>query len=91
MIQNIICIKKEYKKQGAKWQLVRESNKKIDENFYNNIIGAKKFFQNLGGYERHIENFTKWGRKVEHVISINPSRDYKSDYLFDFEKSQNIF
>lgn len=91
MIQNIKCIKKEYKKTGSRWQLVRDSEKFISEEFYNNIIGAKKFFTNLGGYEKHIKNSTKYGYKVGRVISINPARDYKSDYFFDFETSENIF
>lgn len=89
MIQNIKLTKNEYKKEGTTWRLVRDSHKIINEEFYNNILDAKPFMRNLGGYERHIENFTKWGRRVERVISINPSRDYKSDYIFDFEDSTN--
>ena len=89
MIQNTKLTKNEYKKEGTTWRLVRDSHKIINEEFYNNILDAKPFMRNLGGYERHIENFTKWGRRVERVISINPSRDYKSDYIFDFEDSIN--
>ena len=89
MIQNIKLTKNEYKKEGTTWRLVRDSHKIINEEFYNNILDAKPFMRNLGGYERHIKNYTKYGRMVGRVISINPSRDYKSDYIFDFEDSTN--
>lgn len=89
MKQNIKLTKNEYKKEGTTWRLVRDSHKIINEEFYNNILDAKPFMRNLGGYERHIKTYTKYGRMVGRVISINPSRDYKSVYMFDFEDSTN--
>lgn len=89
MIQNIKLTKNEFQKEGTTWRLVRDSHKIINEEFYNNILAAKTFMRNLGGYERHIKTYTKYGRMVGRVISINPSRDYKSVYLFDFEDSTN--
>lgn len=87
MIENINLIKREYKKDGKKWVFVRDSNKIINWEYYKNIIDAKSFFVNLGGYERHEKSFTRFGRIVVKVISINPTRDYKSEYVFNFNNA----
>lgn len=87
MLKNIILTKTEYKKQGESWALVRDSHKTINEEFYNNILGAKDFMESLGGKEQHTKGATPFGRVVIKIASINPSGDYKSIYEFDFSKA----
>ena len=87
MLKNIILTKTEYTKQGDNWEQVATNTKPITQQFYNNIIGARAFFENLGGVEHHTKKATRFGRMVAKVESINPSQDYKSIYDFDFSKA----
>jgi hypothetical protein len=87
MLENIKMIKTSYvKKEGTKtvWQEVKEENKLISEEQYNNIIEAKRFFQNLGGYEKHNKSYTCKGYKITEIISISPNKQKKSIYRFEF-------
>ena len=85
MLKDIPITKNTYEKQGSKWVLTETENKKVTEEYIDNIISAKKFFQNLGGYEKHEKNYTNYGFRIIRVISINPSRDIKIVYEFDFD------
>lgn len=77
-----------YKKQGSKWIVDDTVNYTMNEERVNNIIGAKTFFTNLGGYERHDKAYTAYGYRVVRVTSINPNKDYKSVYEFDFDNAE---
>ena len=75
-----------YKKSGSRWVETDFEARMIDCIFYTNIVdpNAIRFFRNLGGYERVIKNYTKFGFIPVEVISINPSRTEKTVYRFKF-------
>ena len=78
MIENI------YNKEGRKWVEVDSNISHITQEEYNNIVNNKKFFTNLGGYERHYKNYTCKGCVVTRIISIDPSKESKIERLFKF-------
>lgn len=87
MLENIKMTKTSYiKKENTKtvWQVVNEEKDFINEKQYNNIIEAKRFFQNLGGYEKHNKGYTCQGYRVTEIISISPDKKQKSIYRFEF-------
>ena len=78
----MIMTKTEFKKVGSKWVEANKEEKEITEEYYNNIVNAKSFMQNLGGYERHEKNYTYIGYIVTRINSISPDRKDKSLYEF---------
>ena len=78
----MIMTKTEFKKVGSKWAEVNKEEKEITEEYYNNIVGAKNFMKNLGGYERHEKNYTYIGYIVTRINSISPDKKDKSVYEF---------
>lgn len=87
MLENIKMTKISYiKKENTKtvWQEIKEEKSNISEKHYNNIIESKRFFQNLGGYERHNKSYTCRGYRVTEIISISPDKKQKSIYQFEF-------
>ena len=76
---------KNYEKVGSKWRLTNTEQRLINEEFYNNIINSKKFFTNLGGYERHIKTYTCNGYMVTHINSISPDKQLKTIRYFKFK------
>lgn len=77
---------KNYKKVGSTWRLVNTEEELINEEFYYNIINSKKFFTNLGGYERHTKSYTCNGYIVTHINSLSPDRTQKTVRDFSFKK-----
>ena len=80
----ITMIKISYKKEGTKWVETEREEKQIDKEFYNNVVGAKKFMQNLGGTEIHKKSYTSFGNIVTNINSISPNKMEKSVYEFKF-------
>ena len=80
----ITMIKTGYKKEGTKWIETKREEKQIDEEIYNNVVGAKKFMKNLGGTETHKKSYTSQGNIVTYINSISPSKLEKSVYEFKF-------
>lgn len=83
-MKKIILIQTEYKKNGNKWEEVKQEVKEINKEFYKNVIESKKFFTNLGGYERHEKSYTCEGYIVTKVTSISPQKEYKTVRQFNF-------
>ena len=75
-------VKISYNKKGSKWIEIEREEKIINKEFANNIVNAKKFFTNLGGYERHEKSYTTYGYVITRVNSISPDRQQKSTYNF---------
>ena len=75
-------IKISYNKKGSKWMEIEREEKTITKEYANNIVNAKEFFKNLGGYERHENSFTMYGYVITRVNSISPDRRQKSVYEF---------
>ena len=75
-------IKISYNKKGSKWIEVEREEQTINKESANNIVNAKKFFVNLGGYERHEKSYTTYGYVITTVNSISPDRQQKSTYNF---------
>ena len=78
----MIMVKTEFKKVGSKWVETDKEEKEITEECYNNIVNAKNFMKNLGGYERHEKNYTYIGYIVTRINSISPNKKDKSLYEF---------
>lgn len=77
-----------YEKQGKKWVETEKEQHFNNEQYVRNVIDARKFFTNLGGYERHDKGYTKYGYRVIRVTSISPDRELKSVYEFDFDNAE---
>ena len=78
----MILVETKFKKVGSKWVEIDKEEIEITEEHYNNIVGAKNFMKNLGGYERHEKNYTYIGYIVTRINSISPDRKDKSLYEF---------
>ena len=78
----MILVKTKFEKVGSKWLETSKEEKEITEEYYNNIVNAKSFMQNLGGYERHEKNYTYIGYIVTRINSISPDKKDKSLYEF---------
>ena len=79
---NFTMVKTSYIKKGSKWIEVEREEETITKRHANNIVNAKKFFTNLGGYERHEKSYTTYGYVITRVNSISPDRQQKSVYEF---------
>ena len=79
---SMVMVETKFKKVGSKWVEVNKEEKEITQEEYNNIVGAKNFMKNLGGYERHEKNYTYIGYIVTRINSISPDKKDKSLYEF---------
>ena len=84
MNKNIKMITTNYIKEGKKWVNPIEEISFINEENYNNIVESKKFFTNLGGYERHEKSYTSKGYIVTFINSISPNKNQKVTRKFIF-------
>lgn len=87
-LKNIKTIITRYKKCDSKWVETKKEQHLNDETYVNNVIDARRFFTNLGGYERHDKGYTKYGYRVIRITSINPTRELKTVYEFDFNNAE---
>ena len=78
----MILVKTEFKKVGSKWVETEKEEKEITQENYNNIVNAKNFMKNLGGYEKHEKSYTYIGYIVTRINSISPDKKDKSLYEF---------
>ena len=78
----MMMIKTEFKKVGNKWVEASKEEKEITQEYYNNVVNAKNFMKNLGGYERHEKSYTSIGYIVTRINSISPDKKDKSVYEF---------
>ena len=78
----MFLVETKFKKVGSKWVETSKEEKEITEEYYNNIVNAKNFMKNLGGYERHEKNYTYIGYIVTRINSISPDKKDKSLYEF---------
>lgn len=80
----IKMVESKFAKINNRWVATCDFKREIDMRTYNNIIGAKTFMINLGGYERHEKSYTCNGYIVTHINSLSPDRQNKTVYEFDF-------
>lgn len=85
----ITMIEKEMKlKDGTKtvYKEIGTTTTIIDEEKYNAIVRAKKFFQgfNGGGKEWHSKNYTKAGYIVNRILTTSPDKKIKIERMFLF-------
>ena len=78
----MMMTKTEFKKVGSKWAETNKEEREITQEYYNNVVNAKNFTKNLGGYERHEKNYTEIGYIVTRISSISPDKKDKSLYEF---------
>lgn len=50
-----------FEKRGARWVEIKKDSEDITIEFYLNGVDAVPFFRNLGGHERLIKAYTKYG------------------------------
>ena len=79
---SMVMVETKFKKVGSKWVKTSKEEIEITEEHYNNIVGAKNFMKNLGGYERHEKSYTHIGYIVTRINSISPDRKDKSLYEY---------
>ena len=79
---SMVMVETKFKKVGSIWVEADKEEKEITEEYYNNIVNAKNFMKNLGGYERHEKSYTYIGYIVTRINSISPDRKDKSLYEF---------
>ena len=79
---SMVMVETKFKKVGSKWVETDKEEKEITEEYYNNIVNAKNFMKNLGGYERHEKSYTYIGYIVTRINSISPDRKNKLLYRF---------
>lgn len=84
MNKNIKMITTNYIKEGKKWINPIEEISFINEENYNNIVESKKFFTNIGSYERHEKSYTSKGYIVTRINSISPNKSQKVTRKFIF-------
>ena len=75
-------LKKRCEKKGNKWVIIEQEEKEINEKYYENIVNARHFFENLGGKEIHYKSYTYIGYIATTIHSISPDRKSKSVYEF---------
>ena len=75
-------LKKRCEKKGNKWVIIEQEEKEINEKYYENIVNARHFFENLGGKEIHCKSYTYIGYIVTTIHSLSPDRQSKSVYEF---------
>lgn len=80
----IQMVKKEFKKVGKVWVMVKWNEEEVTEEFYNNCVESVKFFKSLGGREKVIRNYTCFGNIPVTIISISPLGDQKTSRHFEF-------
>lgn len=79
----IIVTRTEHRKQANKWELVEQETRKVDYEFYLNVID-RRFFKALGGIERSTRSYTPRGYRVTKQTSISPDKSTKIVFEFDF-------
>ena len=83
-MKKIILTTTNFEKKGSRWIEIEKEIKEVDKKFYNNVIEAKGFFRNIGGYERHEKSYTCEGYIVTKVTSISPNKQHKTVRHFNF-------
>ena len=74
-----------YERLGRGWNLIDQVSDTVDRQYYINTVGAKQFFNNLGGIERHTKSYTPYGYIVTDINSISPDGCNKTTRKFIFE------
>lgn len=74
-----------YERLGRGWHIIDEVREKVDRQYYINTVGAKQFFNNLGGIERHTKSYTSYGYIVTNINSISPDKNNKTTRQFIFD------
>lgn len=73
-----------YTKRGARWQEVETTTEKVNAEYYMNTVDAVPFFRGLGGHERIITAYTRYGLIPVEVHSTRPDGKAKTVRRFKF-------
>lgn len=73
-----------YTRHGNKWVEVETKKEVVTPEYYLNTVDAVPFFRNLGGYERLVKNYTKYGFLPVEVHSTRPDGMEKVKRTFKF-------
>lgn len=70
------------------WLIETDKEYSVDEEYYNNVVDAKEFFESLGGKEYHTKEACWCGAMTTCVESISPSGDTIHIWEFDFKDAE---
>lgn len=73
-----------YIKRGAKWQEVDTTTENINAEYYMNTVDSVPFFRGLGGRERLVSAYTRYGLIPVEVHSTRPDGNEKVVRRFKF-------
>lgn len=83
--KTIKVITKEYKLNGSVYILADTTERKISQEQYENMLGARGLMENLGGKERYYKGYNLKGELVVNkIISTSPDKDLKTYRYFVF-------
>lgn len=87
--QVIIETIQHFDKHGTKWIITDQHQEEISPEYYFNVIDPRtiQFFKNLGGKEIVKCGYTLKGFLPVLLISINPSRDQKTERHYQFKEA----
>lgn len=80
----ITRVETRYIRRGSKWVEVETTKEVVTPEYYLNTVDAVPFFRNLGGYERLVKTYTKYGLIPVEVHSISPNGQEKVKRTFKF-------
>lgn len=69
---NIICTTTKELKNGSRWTVENTTTETIDGEYYVNCLESIPFFKALGGKEKAIKSYTKFGCIPIRLISTSP-------------------
>lgn len=70
--KNIICTTTREMKNGSRWTVENTTTETIDGEYYVNCLESIPFFKALGGKEKAIKSYTKFGCIPIRLISTSP-------------------
>ena len=82
--KNIICTTTKELKNGSHWTAENTTTETIDSEYYFNCLESIPFFKALGGKEKAIKTYTKFGYIPVRLISTSPDGTEKTIKEFTF-------
>ena len=82
--KNIICTTTREMKNGSRWTVENTTTETIDGEYYVNCLESIPFFKALGGKEKAIKGYTKFGCLPIRLISTSPDGTERTIKEFTF-------
>ena len=82
--KNIVCTTTREMKNGSRWTVENTTTETIDSKYYFNCLESIPFFKALGGKEKAIKSYTKFGYIPVRLISTSPDGTERTIREFTF-------